>query len=436
LEGRLLAARDRGLVRGIGTTALAANVVNGVIGAGIFTLPAAVALDAGAAAPIAYIVCAVVMAGVVVCFAEAGSRVPTSGGVYGTVEAAFGPAAGYVTGMFLLVSSILASGGLAAAVADAIALLAPGLASPAARLCVLAALFVGVAGVNLRGVRWAARVITGATVIKILPLLLFLLLGLASIGMKAPPGPPLPPVTTTGFCQGLILTLFAFSGMETAMCASGEVRDPARTVPRALLLAMLFILVLYVAVQLTAQHLLGTALPHAAAPLAQGAARFGPVASSILFAGALLSMLVWLCNDTLGTPRMLFAFGRDGQLPAWFGRLNGKTHVPTNAIVSYVTAAFFLAASGTFLKLISLSALAVVGIYAPACAAAFVLHRRQIALAGAPLNFAALPAAAGLGLLGMLGMLLSAEWRDLLGFVAVMGGALVLYGVMRGRRKT
>ncbi len=436
-EAQILAARDRGLVRGIGTTALAANVVNGVIGAGIFTLPAAVALDAGSAAPIAYIVCAVAMAGVVICFAEAGSRVPTSGGAYGTVEAAFGPAAGYVTGMLLLVSSLLASGGLAAAVADSTALLAPALATPAARLCVLAALYVAVAGVNLAGVRRAARVITGATAIKILPLLLFLVLGAASIGMKAPAGPaqgpPMPPVTLAGFCQGLILTLFAFSGMETAMCASGEVRNPARTLPRGLLLAMLFILVLYVAVQLTAQHLLGAALPHAAAPLAEGAARFGPVAGSILFAGAILSMLVWLCNDALGSPRMLFAFGRDGQLPAWFGRLNGKTHVPTNAIVSYVIVSFFLAATGTFLKLVALSGLAVVGIYAPACAAAFVLHRRKIALAGPPLNFAGLPAAAGLGLLGMLGMLLSAEWPDLVGLAGVILGSLLLYGFMRRR---
>jgi APA family basic amino acid/polyamine antiporter len=429
------AARDRGLVRDIGTTAMAANVVNGVIGAGIFTLPAAVALSAGAAAPIAYIITAVVMAGVVICFAEAGSRVPTSGGAYGTVEAAFGPATGFVAGMLLLVSDVLASGGIAAGLVDMDGAAGPAAAAAPVRAALLAILYLLVAGLNLIGVKQTVRAIAAATAAKIVPLLLFLVLGVASISLPAPHGSPMPPVTLAGFGQGLILTLFAFSGMETAVCNSGEVRDPARALPRAIMSAMLFILALYVGVQLTAQHLLGAALPHAAAPLADGAARFGPLPRAIMLTGAMISMVVWLCSDVLGTSRLLFAFGRDGELPAWFGTVTPRTRVPANAIASYVTIAFLLAVTGTFLSLVVLSALAVVGIYSLVCAAAFVLRKRNVAVAGPPLNFAALPAAAALGLLGMLGMLLAARWRDVAGLAGMIVASWLLYLAMRARRR-
>jgi APA family basic amino acid/polyamine antiporter len=426
--------RDFGLVRGIGTAGLAANVVNGVVGAGIFTLPAAVALAAGAAAPAAYLVCAAVMAGVVICFAEAGSRVPTSGGAYGTVEAAFGPAAGFVTGMLLLVSDALASGGVAAAIADMVGTMLPGLASGPGRVALILAEYALITGANLVDVRHLARLITAATALKMVPLLLFVGLGLLAMGLYPPSGPPATPVSLGGFGRALILTQFAFSGMETSLSASGEVRNPARTLPRALFLAMLFILGLYVAVQLTAQHLLGPALAHAAAPLAEGAARVSPLASYVLLGGAGLSMLVYLISDVLGMSRLLFAFGRDGRLPRWFGHLSRHTKVPVHATLVYVVVAFLLAVTGSFLELVVLSTLAVVAVYSMGCAAALVLHRRRVALAGPPLGFRWLPAAAFVGLAGMFAMLLAAQWVEIAGLVGVVAGSLVVYRLMAPSR--
>ncbi len=122
-----VAARDEGLRRGIGTFGLAAATVNAVIGAGIFSLPAGMARAAGPYALIAYLLCALAMAAVVLCFAEAGSRVPTSGGPYGYVEAAFGPLPAFVMGVLLWLSAVLASGGIAAGLADALARFVPSL---------------------------------------------------------------------------------------------------------------------------------------------------------------------------------------------------------------------------------------------------------------------------------------------------------------------
>ena len=421
-------------MRGIGTAGLAAAIVNIVVGAGIFTLPAAVALQAGAAAPAAYLICAVIMAGVVICFAEAGSRVPTSGGAYGTVEAAFGPAAGFVTGMLLILSDALASGGIAAAVAGIAGHLIPILSGDVARLAVVAAIYGLVTWVNLVGVRTTARLITAATAIKMIPLLLFVALGVFTLGHAPPAGPPPPHITLPGFGRALILTLFAFEGMETALMASGEVRDANRTLPRALFLAMLFVLALYLGVQLSAQHLLGGLLAHATAPLADAAGRISAPAGTLMLGATGLSMFVWLVSDVLGTSRMVFAFGRDRMLPPWFGVLNPTSHVPTRAIVVYAAVAAMLAMTGSFLELILLSSLATVAIYMLACAAAVMLQRRHVALAGPPLGFRALPLAAGIGMAGMVWLVVSASWAEEAGLVIVVLGSLLIFALGRKMR--
>ncbi len=427
--------RDHGLVRDIGTAGLAASIVNAVVGAGIFTLPATVALEAGRAAPWAYLVCGIVMAAVVVCFAAAGSRVPTSGGVYGTVEAAFGPATGFVAGVLLLMSDLLASGGIAALVADTFGSVVPVLAAGAGRAVVIVALFSVLSVANLVSVRTTARLITAATAIKMLPLLFFLGLGIVSLTLAAPAGPPPTPVSLGGFGRAMILTLFALCGMESPLSASGEVRDAHHTLPRALFMAMLGVLALYVGVQLTAQHLLGTNLAHSLAPLAEAAGRLGPWPRAILLAGAFISALAWMASDVLGASRLLFAFGRDGRLPAWFGRLTTRSRVPGNAVVAYVVASAVLAITGSFLELVVLSTLASVGIYSLSCASAFVLQRRRVALSGPALNLRFLPIAVCVGLAGMAAMVLAARWIEVAGLVGVIAGSLVVYWVTGGRQK-
>ncbi len=421
------ATRDAGLVRGIGFWALTANIVNGVVGAGIFTLPAAVALQAGAAAPLAYLVCGVVMAGVVVCFAEAGSRVPTSGGAYGTVEAAFGPATGFVAGMLMLVSDVLASGGIAALLADMLGTVLPTLSAGWGRACVILGLFAMLAAANLLRVGATARLISLATAVKLLPLLFFLALGLASLGNAAPEGPAAAAEGLPGLGRSLILTLFALCGMETPLSASGEIERANRTLPRALFTAMIGVVALYVGVQLTAQHLLGGSLAHSAAPLADAASRIGPWPRAVMLAGAGVSATAWMASNVLGTSRLLFAFGRDGRLPAWFGRLSRRAHVPANAVLLYVAVAALMALTGSFMELVVLSALAVVGIYSLACAAAYRLHRNGTALAGPPLGLRAVPLAAGIGMAGMGAMLLSATLAELLGLAAVVCASLLLF---------
>src|SRR5215210_9135190 len=116
---------ERSLVRAIGTWALAAGVINVTVGGGIFRLPADVAGALGPAAPLAYVVCAIAMGLIVLCFAEAGSRVSLTGGLYAYVEIAFGPLVGFLTGVMLWAGMTAAMAAVSTVFATNVAVLFP-----------------------------------------------------------------------------------------------------------------------------------------------------------------------------------------------------------------------------------------------------------------------------------------------------------------------
>jgi amino acid transporter len=425
--------RDTGLVRAVGTGALAAGILNTVVGAGIFAVPGALAASVGPYAPLAFLVCAIAVGSVAICFAEGGSRIATSGGAYGYIEAAFGPLAGYVAGILLLSSDVLACSGIAAALADVATTLAPA----AIKVTVHAAVIVGVVGgialVNVTGVRTGANLVYGATVLKLIPLLVFVLVG-ASVVHGASFAVTVEP-STQGLGRALILALFAFSGMEAPLSASGEVSDPSRTIPRALLISMLSVTVLYVLVQVVAQGILGASLLHSTVPLADAMARVSPGLRLLMLGGAALSMFGWIGSDILGTPRVLFAFARDGLLPRALGRVHPRTHTPHVAILSYAALAIALALTGTFTELAVLSTLALAPLYIAASTAAFQLARRGVAEAGPPLAFRWLRAAMMTGTLSMLAVVTLASRAELLGLASLLAISAGVYTVQTRVRR-
>jgi amino acid transporter len=419
--------RDAGLVRAVGPLALAASIVNIVIGAGIFDVPSSLAAAIGPYAALAFVACAVAVGAVAICFAEGGSRVPTSGGTYGYIEAAFGQMPAFVAACLLWFSDVLACGGITAALADAAASVGPPPAQTAIRVAVILAAIGGIAYVNLLGVQHGARLINGSTFVKLIPLAVFMAVGAFAVHGANFARPPGSAVAGEGIGHALILALFAFTGMETAVCASGEVRDPTRTIPRALLFAMLVVTGCYVAVQVIAQGILGSALATATVPLADAMARVSPGLRVLMLVGAGVSMFGWISSDILGSPRIMFALSRDGLLPAVLGRLDPRRHTPYVAIGFYAVIAIGLALTGTFRELAILSTLAVAPLYIAACAAAWVLARRGIALAGPPLSFRWLGAAAAIGIASMIFMISLAAAREIAGLAAILGSSAALY---------
>src|SRR5205823_6861198 len=156
-------AGDALLIRALGTWGLAAGIVNVTVGAGIFRLPSTVAGSLGAAAPLAYLVCAIAMGLIVLCFAEAGSRVALTGGPYAYVEVAFGPFIGFLTGVLLWSGLTLALAAVTSFFADSLAALVPSFSAPIAKGAVMLLILAALASLNVRGVRGASRFNTIAT---------------------------------------------------------------------------------------------------------------------------------------------------------------------------------------------------------------------------------------------------------------------------------
>ena len=375
---------DGALVRAMGVRSLAAATFNIMVGGGIFLLPAVAAAGLGAAAPLAYVVCAVAMGLIVLCFAEAGSRVSLSGGPYAYVEVAFGPFVGFLAGILLWLLGSFATAAVASGLAGSVAAFWSPLGAPTARAALLLAVFAVLAMINVRGVRQGVRFVEGVTVAKLLPLLLFVLVGAFFVHPGNLAWGAVPATRDVG--RTAIVLIFAFAGMESALVPSGEIRDPARTVPRALFIAMGGVVLLYVAIQLVAQGVLaGEVASHPDAPLAAAALDFaGRTGAVVMLAGAAVSMFGFVSGMTLAVPRALFALGRDGVLPGRLAAVHPRFHTPHLAIIVQAAIACALAITGSFAALAVLANVSVLVLYLLCCVAVLELRRRDVRAGGIP----------------------------------------------------
>ena len=364
------------LVRAIGTFGLAAAIINITIGGGIFRLPSSVAGALGSAAPVAYLVCAVAMGLIVWCIAEAGKRVSLTGGPYAYVGTAFGPYPGFISGVLLWMIGTFAAAAVSTIFAASVGLLIPALSGRVAESITLAVVLVFWSVINSRGVTLGTQLNSIATVAKLLPLLLVAIGGAFFVdpGNLQWTAPAVADVARTS-----VLLIFAFAGIEVALVPSGEVRDTARTVPRAIALAMIGITLLYIALQVVAQGVLGSGLAAAnVSPLADTAgASMGGWARTVLLAGASISMFGYLGGMTLSMPRMVYAFARDGFIPRQLGRVHPSSRAPHIAIVVQSALTLVLAISGTFENLAMLANVSALALYFGCAIAAWQLGTRN-----------------------------------------------------------
>ncbi|HEY6206284.1 MAG TPA: amino acid permease [Chthoniobacterales bacterium] len=420
---------DEKLVRGIGIPALTANIVSCTIGAGIFVIPAAVARGLGPAAPLAFIVCAIAMVLFVTCFAIAGSRVSLTGGLYAYVEVAFGRYVGFLAGVLYFLTALGAVAGVVNVLANSVALVMPFLGGPAMRIVVMLIVYAGLVFINIRGVREGAGAVTVITFAKLLPLLLFIGVGIFFIHPPNITWSVWP--TSKALGDAVILLIFAFVGIEVALIPSGEVKNPARNVPRSAYLALVITTTIYILIQLVAQGTLGGDLAnYSDAPLAEAAAKFlGNVGRTILLAGATISAFGFVTSDILSSPRMIFAFGRDGALPAWFAHVHPRYRSPDVAIITYAVLAFALSVSGTFEQLAVLSNVAVLLMYLVCCMACWVLVQFNVRGDGQPFHFPGLQFIPALAVAAIGWILAHATVREFTITGMVLAIASILYAV-------
>jgi amino acid transporter len=375
---------EAALLRVIGVRRLTASIINSTIGAGIFVLPATAAAGIGPAAPLAYLVCAALMTLLILCFASAGSRVSLTGGLYAYIEVAFGPFVGFLGGVLYLLTAVFAGASIASAFAASVGFAWPVAGTSAGSAALLVTLFGLLAFVNVRGATPGVRLVEGMTVTKLAPLLALIVAGVWFVRPEHLAIATMPLPSAIG--RTAVVLIFAFAGVEVALVPSGEVLDPARTVPRALFLALAFTTAMYLAIQTVAQGLLGPAMAdYAAAPLAEAMSRvMGPSGRVLVLGGATVSMFGASAGDMLGSPRALFALARDGMLPAPLARVHPRFRTPSVAIVTYAIVVATVAINGTFAQLAVVANVAFLTLYLLCALAAYELQRRDVRATGTP----------------------------------------------------
>jgi basic amino acid/polyamine antiporter, APA family len=337
--------------------------------------------------------------------------------------------------VLLFMLGTFATAAVSTVFAASIGQLVPALSGRAASITVLIAAYAFWSLINFRGVTLSVRLNSIATVAKLLPLLLVAIGGaffISASNLAIEVVPPAGDIARTS-----LLLIFAFAGIECALVPSGEVRDVARTVPRAIAIAMVAITVLYIALQVVAQGILGDGLAQAtASPLADAAGMsMGGWARAILLAGASISTFGYLGGMTLSMPRALFALARDGFLPSQLAAVHPTYRTPHIAIVAQSVLTLALAASGTFEQLAILANVSALALYLGCALAAWRLRQRNIAPGGGTFNIpggAVLPWVACAVILWLLTGVTSIEW---LGFVICTGVASLIYAVTRTARR-
>lgn len=423
------------LQRLIGVRALALTAMNTTVGAGIFGLPALVAADMGASAPIGYILTALLFFCIVLCFAEAGSRVSSAGGLYAYSNAAFGPFIGSFVGTLLwFANGALSNAAVAVLMVNGLSLAFPALGQPLGRSLTLIAVYAGLATVNIRGLKLGLRVTESITVVKLLPLILLAVVGLLTLNWSQVPVPSLPDAGQLG--RGVVLLTFTFMGIETALSPSAEIRDPTRVVPRGLALALLGVTLLYFSLQLVAQGALGDGLATATdAPLASTAAIvLGKWGTVLMLSAGVVCMAGVLPGDLLCTPRVLYAMGRDGLLPAGLGKVHPRFNTPAAAIITYCVVCALLALSGTFKALAILAAAGTLVMYLITALAVLVLRRRGVTVGKPPFVIPGGPVVPVIAVLAILAVLSTLAWRELAAIGVMLAASSVAIAWRFARR--
>lgn len=423
-------AQDEGLVRTIGTRAVGLNIVNMVVGAGIFVLPGLIAAELGSAAIIAYVVCSVAVALVFLCFAEVGSRITRSGGAYAYIEEAFGPFAGFVALiLFWFGWSVLADAAITVAMVETMAIAFPTLAEPVPRALFMVVLFVVLATVNIIGVKSGVRFFVFNTIAKLIPLILLAVVGLFVINIEYLAIKQWPSIKNVG--AAALILFFAFGGAECALNASGEIKNPSKTVPRGLLVGLGGILVLYLSLQTVAQGVLGPELANSTeAPLADAANKvFGSWGGKMLLVGGVISIFATISGDMLNAPRLVFASALDGNLPAVLAKVHPKYKTPYVSVIFTASMVCAFALSGTFKPLAVVASGSILIIYLGVSLAVIRLRLRDGRPSGDGFCIPGGPVVPVLSCLFIGWLLFQLTNKEAIGLGLLIGVSVVLYAI-------
>ena len=366
---------EEGLVRGIRRWDLVAIAINGIIGAGIFGLPSRVYSLIGTYSIIAFIVCALVVALIILCFAEVSSRFEETGGPYLYAREAYQPAVAFEIGWLIWLARVTAFAANCNLLINYVSFFWSGATTTAWRAAIIIFVVTILAIINLLGIRQAAIVSNAFTIGKLVALIIFIAAGLFFLNPQAFELGAAP--TTDKFSQSVLFLVYAFTGFEMATIPAGEVRDPQRNLPRALIIAIFVVATIYILVQIVCVGTL-PGLAQSTKPLADAGAHFlGTAGGAIISAGAVISITGNLNILLLSGSRLPFAMAEQHQLPTLIGRIHKRFFTPYIAILITAALMLVLTLRSSFAQALTISTLARLVTYGATCLALPLFRRRH-----------------------------------------------------------
>ena len=363
-------------------------VVGTAIGADIYIVSALASAYVGPASLLAFVVAGVIAILIALNFAEAAALVPKVGGAFSYVCEAWGDFAGFLVGWPLWIAEVVGLAVMPVAFVRYLSYFVPSLT--ALQGDVIKVVFVAViAYINVRGTKTAGRVNDVLTIAKLSPLLLMIVAGFVYLGAHPSTAAsnliPFAPLGFSNFGPALIIIFWAYTGFELAVIPSGEIEDPTKTIPKAMIIGMAIVTFFYIAVGFTALAVVNWAsLQYDPAPLATVGSvvlSYTPalalVGGAILGLGALISISGFDESGTLTTARLSYAISLEGLFPRIFSRIHPRFGTPANSIVIQSAIALFASLIGNLTQLITFAAFDLAFIYLLTCAAVIALRKKK-----------------------------------------------------------
>ena len=307
--------------------------INAIIGSGIFLLPNKAYALAGSFSLVVIVFDALLAMSLALCFAEASGRFQRNGGPYIYARAAFGNFIGFEVGFMKAAISIIAWAAMANGFATALTAVLPAMKDPFYKDAVIIALMGLLGLINILGVQLSKVINNLVTVGKLLPLVLFIAIGI--FYMNGANFTPLLPsgeaAANFSFGAAALLIFYAFTGFEAI---AEDMDDPKRNIPRAIVMVMLLVSAFYFLIMMVSIGVLGPDLAETKTPIATAAAVFlGTAGGLLVMAGTLVSIGGINLASSFLTPRVIVAIADDHMLPPVFSRYN-RFHTPYVAILS------------------------------------------------------------------------------------------------------
>ncbi len=357
------------LPRQLGVWGIWLLVVNGLIGAGIFGLPSGASALAGDYSVWIYVICATLMLPVILSFAEAGSYFRGTGGPvrYGTE--AFGPFIGFQAGWLYYMARLISFSANSVLLVESIGFFFAPAGEGVGRLIALALICGGLTFVNVLGSVESIRSLAIFTVIKFSVLILLVFGGLVMLGSEVLPSFEQSTPLFTEIGAATLLLIYAFVGFEGGVVPAGETKNPEKDMPKALILGLCSIVILYMFIQLVAEAAVPNIASSESPLLDASSALFGDIGAVILMVGIVTSVTANLMSNMFSSPRLTYALALDKSLPGWFGKVHPKLLTPANSVVFFGLITFLGAAFSSFTVLAAMTVLSRLFLYIITCAA-------------------------------------------------------------------